>query len=334
MKKILIIGDNKFDSLEYHFSDTLKDMGYLPKILTFREILKAPKKADILLKQISSKYDAWVSKLMLKKIKQFNPELIIVTYRHVHPFLIQEIKNIANAPKIIHVNVDQLSTLRNQQVLASPFDFWFTKDPYMLSFMREKAGLNAFYLPEAHNPKVHIRPEVSKKEMEDKIDIDVLAFGNMYPYRWRIMEHLIDKGLKVKLFGKRGSYFPKKLDPYFENLFITGDDKVNFLYGAKVVFNNFHFAEIESANCKFFEINGIGAFQICDYKPTLSQYSSVDPKRYTYTNAEEAIEKIEYFLKNREERYKIADEHYQYASKNNTYQKRLEYVFEKIGFDQ
>lgn len=332
MKRILIIGDNKFDSLEYHFNDTLAGMGYGSRILTFREVSNIPKRADILLKQVSGKYDEWVSKLMLKRIKKYAPNLIIVTYRHVHPSLIKQIKSLKDAPIVIHINVDQLSTLRNQQVLASPFDFWFTKDPYMLSFMKDKAGLNAFYLPEAHNPNVHKRPNISKKEMEEKIGIDVLAFGNMYPYRWRIIEHLVSKGLSVKLFGKRGSYFPKSLEPYFEDIFITGDKKVDFLYGAKIVFNNFHFAEIESANCKYFEINGIGAFQVCDYKPTLSEYSSVDPSAYSYKNAEEAIEKINYFLHNEEERFRIAEENYQYAINHNTYQKRLEYVFSQIGF--
>ncbi|MEM6965885.1 MAG: glycosyltransferase, partial [Bacteroidota bacterium] len=307
--------------------------GYETKILTFREIMKVPKRADMLLKQFSSKYDDFISNRMFSKIKAYLPELIIVTYRHVNPMLIGRLKKeLPSRPIVIQINVDQLSTLRNQQVLASDYDYYFTKDPYMVQFMRSKAGLNAFYLPEAHNKNIHVKPNINKKELEEKIDIDVLVFGNIYPYRARIVQHLISKGIKVKLFGKRGTYFPNYLNSYFQNLFITGDKKSEFLYGAKIVFNNFHYAEIESANCKYFEINGIGAFQICDYKPTLKEYSSVDPERYTYKNIEEAVAKTNYFLKNPKERYAIAEEHYQFAIKHNTYQKRIEKIFSTIGF--
>ena len=53
--------------------------------------------------------------------------------------------------------------------------------------------------------------------------------------------------------------------------------KSNLLFGSKIVFNNLHYAEIESVNCKFFEILGIGGFQICDYRPIINEYSKVDP---------------------------------------------------------
>lgn len=48
--------------------------------------------------------------------------------------------------------------------------------------------------------------------------------------------------------------------------YIVGKEKARILYGAKIVFNNLHYAEIESVNNKFFEINGSGAFQLCDYR--------------------------------------------------------------------
>jgi hypothetical protein len=82
----------------------------------------------------------------------------------------------------------------------------------------------------------------------------------------------------------------------FRNEYITGDRKAEVLFGSKIVLNNFHYAEINSANVKFFEINGIGAFQLCDYKPVLEEYSAVDVEKFTYKTIDEAIEKIKYFL--------------------------------------
>ena len=51
-------------------------------------------------------------------------------------------------------------------------------------------------------------------------------------------------------------------------------------------------------NVKFFEIGGIGAFQICDYKPIIQEYSIIDPEKFTYKNINEAIEKLDIILIN------------------------------------
>ena len=100
--------------------------------------------------------------------------------------------------------------------------------------------------------------------------------------------------------------------------------------GSRIVFNNFHYAEIESVNNKFFEINGSGAFQICDYKPMLHDLLPIDPTKVSFKNVDEAINLIDYYLKQPEERFEIRDIIQKHFLENFTYAHMLKNIFQKI----
>lgn len=102
------------------------------------------------------------------------------------------------------------------------------------------------------------------------------------------------------------------------------------LFGSKIVFNNFHFAEVESVNAKFFEIAGIGAFQICDYKKSISEYTKIPSEKFTFNSIGEAISLIKYYLDHPKERHALSMEQYLYFLDNHTYEHRLKYIFNVI----
>jgi spore maturation protein CgeB len=74
---------------------------------------------------------------------------------------------------------------------------------------------------------------------------------------------------------------------------------------------------------KFFEINGIGGFQLCDYKKALEEYSPIDPEKYSFKTIDEAIEKMKYYLEKPNERYEIAKIQCEYFHTHHTYEIRL-----------
>lgn len=96
------------------------------------------------------------------------------------------------------------------------------------------------------------------------------------------------------------------------------------------MFNNFHYAEIESVNVKFFEIAGIGGFQICDYKPTIQEYSAIAPEKFTYKNSNQAYELIEYYLKQPEERHQLASLQCEHFHLNHTYEHRINQILQSL----
>lgn len=325
--KIAIIGSPKFDSLEYHICDELTIQKFEVKIFDYGIILS--NKFDYGLSLFSDKFVEYKNKKILQKIISYKPDLVIGVYRYIHPLVVKEIKR--NKIKIIHINPDQLTTLQNQQIFAEPYNAYFTKDPYMLSFMKNKMGLNTFLYQEAFSPRVHLyKGEKSFKELEEEVNIDLLCFGNLYPYRNRMLRILKERGVKIDMYGHKARFFDSFLDENYKNKPIYGEEKRKFLNGSKIVFNNFHYAEIESVNNKFFEINGSGAFQLCDYKPILNELLPIDPKRVSFTTIGEAEELIKYWLNNPEERWEVRTIINKHFIEKYSYSTLIKTIFDKI----
>lgn len=330
--KIALIGSKAFDSLEYHIQDSLRFLGHEVFQIDINDVIKIPYRYNYWATKLFPKYDEKIFASIANKVIEQKPDLVIGTYRFIHPECIRKIKNNLKSAPVIHINPDALTTFEHQQVFASPYDAYFTKDPYIVSFMRDKMKLNAHYLPEALNLRIHKPVEKDRSQLEKEIGIDVVAFGTMYPYRANMVSRLIKSGINVTLFGVPDKRFPiSEITHNFRNEYITGDRKAEVLMGAKIVFNNFHYAEIESVNVKFFEIYGIGGFQVCDYKPTIEEYTKTKSNKYTYKTIDEAIDLIKYYLPKQEERFQIANEQMDYFRANHTYEHRIKDIFSVIG---
>ncbi|HAY3540436.1 CgeB family protein [Elizabethkingia anophelis] len=330
--KIALLGSKDYDSLEYHLNDSLTYLGHEVFYIDISDVINIPFKYNYWGRKLFPKYDNFLFKKITDKILDFKPDLFIGTYRFIHPNVIKTIKNELPSVVTVQINPDQLTTLEHQQIFASDYDFYFTKDRFMLDFMKNKMNLNTYYLPEAFNPRVHKPVEKDRRELEKVIGIDVVAFGTMYPYRAKLISEIIKRNIDVTLFGVADKRFPRsEISANFRNEYITGERKAEVLMGSKIVLNNFHFAEIESANVKFFEISGIGAFQICDYKPVLEEYTNIGIETITYKSLDEAFELIQYYLEKPDLRYEISNAQRKHFLKNHTYEIRLKQMLEIIG---
>ncbi|WP_417939612.1 CgeB family protein [Flavobacterium sp. RS13.1] len=322
--KITLFGSKDFDSLEYHLNDSFTFIGHTVNHIDIKDVIAIPYKYNYFATKFLKFYDEYLFKKVAKLIIDSEPELIVCTYRFIHPICIKLIKEALPAVQVVHVNPDALTTFEYQQIFASAYDAYFTKDRFIVDFMKNKMGLPTFYLPEAFNPRVHKMPSGDRKTYEKNINIDVVAFGTMYPYRANMMEKLLKTGIDLTLFGTPDRRFAKHdISSKFQNEYITGNRKAEVLYGAKIVFNNFHYAEVESANVKFFEIAGIGGFQICDYKTVLQEYSKINVEKFTYKSIGEAIDLVQYYLDKPNIRHELALEQYNHFLLNHTYEHRI-----------
>lgn len=334
--KIAIIGSKTFDSLEYNLNEAFNSNGFLSRIFDiydrpifrYKCLFKYTNWLDWMGRRFSDSYDYSIFKKLAFHVKEYCPDLIVCTYRFIHPVFVKELKS--STCKIIHVNPDALTTFEYQQIFASEYDVYFTKDPYIVSFMKDKMKLNVKLYNEAFNIRIHSKPTLEKSVCEDEVLIDVLAYGTMYPYRCKMLSYLKKEGIEPVLFGVKPRFFDQYLLPNFRNSYITGKEKAKLLYGSKIVFNNFHYAEIESVNNKFFEINGSGGFQICDYRPILKDLLPIDPRLISFMCIEEGLEKIKYYLNHSQERYEIALKIYQYFVEHYTYDHLIYYILKNI----
>ena len=325
--KVAVLGSKSVDTLEYHLIDSFKFLGHEVYSVDLNDIIPLSFKYNFFAAKFIKSYDEFLFKKIARKILEYNVDLIICTYRFINPICIKLLKENQPHTKIIHINPDAITTFQNQQIFASPYDAYFTKDLFILEFMKNKLDLNTFYLPEAFNPRVHKKPKGDKCEFENAIDIDVITFGTIYPYRAKMATKLIDSGINVQLFGTPDRRFDEpKIKNNFNNEYIVSDRKSELIFGSKIVFNNFHYAEINSANVKFFEVAGIGGFQICDYKPILEDYSIIPVEKFTYNSIGEAVELIKYYIDKPMLRHEISNLQYCHFLNNHTYEHRVNQI--------
>ena len=333
--RIAIIGSKAYDSLEYNLHEAFTHAGHECKIFDTADYLFMKNRygvqIDFLLRRYSDAYDRKLFLKIARKVCEYEPELVIGVYRCIHPIFVDYVKSNRKC-KVIHVNPDQMTTLEYQQIFASNYDVWFSKDKYMVDFMRNNMKLNAKPYNEAFNKRIHIRPSCAKEEAEQEMDIDVMTYGTIYPYRSRMLKQVVDAGINLTIFGtKPHRFYDVNLNKWYVNKYITGKEKSRILYGAKIVFNQMHYAEIESVNNRFFEVNGSGAFQLSDYRPILKDLLPVDPELVSFRGIDDGIDKIKYYLAHPKERYEIADKIYNHFMGNYTYDHLVKCFLENIG---
>ena len=205
--KIAIIGCEGAYSLEFHIKDELTVQGHKAEIFDYRSVL--PVKINMGLLLVSNAYIEKQNKKLLKNILKYDPDLVIGIYRHIHPLVVKAIKD--HKIRIIHLNPDAITSLQNQQLFVEPYDAYYTKDPYMLNFMKNKLKLNVKLYSEAFNPRFHKRPELDLLQCQKEINIDVLCYGNFYPYRNRMLHILKDNNVKLTLYGSTQKHFDSYL---------------------------------------------------------------------------------------------------------------------------
>ncbi len=328
--KIVIIGNREFDSFEYHLSDSFGVLGHEVSLIDVTDVMPVSAKLNYWASRFIASYDRAVSVRFANKIVLLRPDLVLVVYRNLHPVLVDQVKAQLPGVPVVQINPDALSNLEKQQIMAADFDYYFSKEPFIVDFLRDKVGANAHYLPEGFNQRIHQKPTVEKIVAEWLTNIDVLIFGNLYAYRARMIEQLIRAGINIAIYGTEGPYFRPVIQSAFRKQYLAGPEKNRLLYGAKIVFNNFHYAEITSVNQKYFEINGVGAFQLSDYKSTIDEYTDVPSDRVTYRTMDEAIDKIRYYLAHSRERHELAARQYTHFQQHHTVDLRVEQLLNTV----
>lgn len=333
--RIAIIGSKGYDSMEYNLWDACLHIGHEAAIFDLHDYLftknKYGIKADELMRKYSDYYDQKIFRKIAQKVIDWQPELVICVYRFIHPTLISTIKTETKS-RIIHINPDAITTFEYQQVFMSDYDAWFTKDPYIVNFMRKNMKLNAILYYEAFNQRIHKKTNKPKQDAESEANIDVMTYGTIYPYRSKMLKHILDANIKLSIYGIRPNrFYDHSLDRAFKNKYIMGCEKAALLYGAKIVFNQMHYAEIESVNCRFFEANGCGAFQLVDYRPILHKLLPINPELVSFKGIDEGIDKIKYYLKHPQERYELSEKIHRYTIERFSYDHLIQYILKSIS---
>jgi len=304
MKKVLLVnGDScKEPSFGFQCKKAFSKLNYNVNVFNYRTFQFH--RFDITNKVLN--------KILIKKISTFNPDIVLVIKGE--GILPGTLKKIDRKNKII-INwcldepfgkFSKFNKVKN----IEEYDYFFMFDKYYSELLTKK-GINAPYLPVAGDPDIHreIIP-VNKR----KYICDLSFIGSHQPNREKILTEIADYDIKV--WGYRWKNIDKNssLYPEIQENIIKGNKTVKGAYEMCKYFNlskinlNMHHPQAVKGgiNLRVFEVLLTNSFLVSDYQEGIEKLFKLNKEIVCYNNVKELRESIDYYLRNEDERLKIA----------------------------
>ncbi|WP_027175023.1 CgeB family protein [Desulfovibrio aminophilus] len=269
-----------------------------------------------------------VSQAVLAKVETFEPDLVLALAQA--PLSIQALKRLRR-DKVATAMwfVEDFRLFTYWQAFAPHYDLFavIQKEP----FFEQLQGIgqpNALYLPLAADPEFHRPLELTPAERKE-YDADLAFMGAGYPNRRLAFRKLLREGFKI--WGTEWEGDPV-LKPYVQRngARVSSEDCVK-IFNATAVNLNLH-SSIQAEhlvtcgdfiNPRTFEIAACGAFQLVDLRGLMSGAFAQD-ELATFTTMAELPEKIDYFIKNPEEREAFSRRGRARVLAEHTYDRRMD----------
>jgi spore maturation protein CgeB len=211
-------------------------------------------------------------------------------------------------------------------LIAADYDALFLKDRLFADRLRTTYRMQAYYLPEACNPRWH-RPLGQPGR-----DGHIAVVGNIYPTRARLLWQLHDAGIPLCLYGPGFSRWldPGPLAALHTGRFVAREDKAQVFRQARGVLNNLHPAEMDSVNCRLFEAAASGGAVLCERRDVLAELFCDGEEVLTFDSFGELVEQCTILMEGPGETRRIGDAASVRALTEHTYQRRLRELLDRL----
>ncbi len=299
-----------------------------PEFYTAFNGLKSLNVATQRLEQLEGGFLQVISQAILAQVESFEPDMVL---------------SLAQAPM-------SRNALNRLQKMNIPTVMWFVEDHEVFTYWRAFAPLytafaiiqkqpfieklaalgqkNSLYLPMAALPSFHAPRELSAEEYA-KYGADISFLGAGYPNRRVAFKGLIQKNFKIWGNDWDGAHvLAKNLQQ--SGARISAEDAVT-IYNATKININLHSSvqaqelvpDGDFVNPRTFELAAIGAFQVVDRRSLMAELFNEDMLG-TFSSIEEMHEKIDYYLKNQQEREIMSKSARLHVLENHTYEHRMQ----------
>jgi spore maturation protein CgeB len=226
--------------------------------------------------------------------------------------------------------------------MAPHYDFIFTLEINCLSLYQEMGCPQVHYLPLAFQPDL-FRPKHVPTGQKREICFIGSAYWNRVAMFDQIAPYLANKHVIISgIWWERLKNYGLLAPQIQLNTWLGPEDTANAYNGAKLVINmhrayddeayNYNSRRIlgASPNPRTFEISGCGALQLTDVRDDLVRFYTPDYEIVTYGSPEELLHKMDYYLKNEEERKQIALRGLYRTMRDHTYENRLSQLLDIV----
>jgi spore maturation protein CgeB len=193
--------------------------------------------------------------------------------------------------------------------------------------LRAVLDLPVYYLPEACNPRWH-RPIVPAGT-----EPYLAVAGNMYPYRIRLVERLVSKGIPVRLFG---APLPRWIGETsaracHSGRVVFGSEKAKVYRSAAGVLSSMHPAEIAGANGRLFQATGCGGAVLSEFRPTVADLFEIGHEVLVYRDFDELVDQATRLLTEPGLTARIGDAAALRSHRDHTFDLRVGEILEKVS---
>jgi len=340
--KILLVSFDWRGGLTGYCRDALRDMGdeievfYYkgPSRLSFTDRFMA-KFDKYIPPYLSDKYEdsmiLAINKQLIAKAKSIRPDLVlIINGEIIQPESIKEIKASANcfiANWWVDSPFEYAEYLPNSRRILSTlslYDCVFIYDSYYLSLLREIGIKKVYHLPNAFEPRIFRKLELSKEEKE-YFGSKIGFLGVVYPERIMILEKIIGEGVKIWGAGWEKLAANKEWADVIKGS-VEPSDAAKIYNASEIIINHHHRQCVNASNQKTYEIAGCGGFQLVHKKSEIGQYFRSGEEMIYYESVDDIKKLIQYYLNRPSERKAIADRANKKALAEHTYYHRMSYL--------
>jgi len=266
-----------------------------------------------------AKMPSRMSRILAERIKAERPDVLY--FQNVglcEPWLIREIR------PFVKLIVGQIASLPPGERYLRGCDLILTSFPRFVDRFRSM-GINSEYLKIAFEPTVLER--LPKHESPFEV-VFVGGFGKVHAKGTAILEKVAKEiELDVWGYGAENIRADSPLRRHFHGE-AWGIQMYAVLFNSKIVINRHGLVAPENEdyanNMRLYEATGSGAMLITDEKDNLGELFEVGSEVVSYSDADDLVEKIRYYLTHEDERRAIARSGQSRTLREHTYRQRME----------
>lgn len=326
--RVLIVGDWHSDLHEEAVSCALVSLGHVVNAFKWCEYfsLKGSLSYSLLnvVKRLQGKFLIGpllqrLQKDLLVRVKCFEPEMVFI-YRgtHITSTTLKKIKKILPQCVLVGYNnddpfsIEQPSYFWRHFINGLPhYDLTLAYRHHNLNdFLRAGAKqvelLRSWYIPERNYPVT-----LSESDKE-KYESDVVFIGHYEADgRLEYLEEIVRQGINLRIFGHGYAWDPiLKKSPLLREFaplrFVWGKDYNNALCGSRIALCFFSKLNRDTYTRRCFEIPAAGTLLLSEYSKDLASLYKQGEEADYFSNIDEMISKIKYYLNDVERRKKVS----------------------------
>jgi len=266
-----------------------------------------------------------MNRMLLETIKKEKPDYIF-TWLTWDEFCIEtllEIRKISPKTKTVVFFGDETAAFEHfSRYYALLFDYCFVSFKAFVKKYKQE-GINTVFSTALTNTNA-FHPLQIKKEF------DVTFIGSLKDDasgRYKLIKYLKDNGIRLRVYGFGWEKCKELKDIYFGPL--ETEDMIKIINQSKInlCLSKDSFGKPEM-KAKVFEVASCKSFVLCEYAPDYPEYFK-ENELVMFKNKEEMLNKVKYFLKNKEKREKIALASYKRTVRDYSLENELKHFFLK-----